>query len=776
MIKAPSTATMLWMGGSSAPGRSYADLIASGTNWFVEGGASVLKVYDFDLAYLPEATLKSLIAYLKANNIKLAVESYLATARPGQTGEGLQTSGFTQQWVSRVQKFGGTVDYVQMDEALYRGNIVYGRSLNDLAVDVAANVAIIRKAFSGVQIGDIEPFQSGDTRGMALVQNWLAAYKAATGTAIDSFIPDLAYNAQSAAQLLSSLELLSSSLHAQGTHLGILYTGDETDGSNAAWGGSVERHFAAITADPKILIDYAVIQTWQAFPIAATQTNVVGTMVNVAAEYTALAPLYASGAISPQVTTSFAIGAPVWATVPVGQNTSVSGIAVSLGLADITAQSRIAVVLIDAIGLLSANASGKGTVTGSGTNHLVLNGSMVEVNAELASLKILSNIAGSDLLDIETFGGAGRIGYTTTLLTFTIPSANSGGFTPMLPAVSTVITPVLRLAPGSDTGAPGDGITSIHSPTLIGTAAAGTTVTLRADGFLFGTAAVSSTGNWSYVMQAALLDGAHVITAVDGNQAGYTSGTTALALTVASSVAAPTISFASGADSGAPGDFITAVARPRLLGIATYGTTLSIRLDGIIVGTATAAANSTWSWMPSSNLVLGAHTFSVTASNTAGAVSLSANLSLTVVSNNQETINNTSVNDPLFDAAWYMAQHPNVASTAAAAYQQFLSTGWKQGWDPDPWFSVSYYLNQNLDVLQSGLNPLVHFEIFGWKEGRNPSVNFNTRAYVVANPQDAGKDPLAAFIQASEAGQNRIISAATPVYSSSDLFLDPAWY
>ncbi len=63
-----------------------------------------------------------------------------------------------------------------------------------------------------------------------------------------------------------------------------------------------------------------------------------------------------------------------------------------------------------------------------------------------------------------------------------------------------------------------------------------------------------------------------------------------------------------------------------------------------------------------------------------------------------------------FDAAWYLAQYPGVASSGMDPLTQYLTVGWKEGYNPNPWFNTDYYLNQNPDVAAAGVNPLVHYK------------------------------------------------------------------
>jgi hypothetical protein len=70
----------------------------------------------------------------------------------------------------------------------------------------------------------------------------------------------------------------------------------------------------------------------------------------------------------------------------------------------------ITVVLTDTSGLLSAFVPGSGGtahITGSGTQQLTISGGLNQVNAALASLSLLSNTLGPDLIDVASSDGRG---------------------------------------------------------------------------------------------------------------------------------------------------------------------------------------------------------------------------------------------------------------------------------------------------------------------------------------------------------------------------------
>ncbi len=135
-----------------------------------------------------------------------------------------------------------------------------------------------------------------------------------------------------------------------------------------------------------------------------------------------------------------------------------------------------------------------------------------------------------------------------------------------------------------------------------------------------------------------------------------------------------------------------------------------------------------------------------------------------------------AVDDPLFNAAYYLAQNPDVAAAGVDPYQHFMTTGWREGRSPDALFDMAYYRNQNPDVAAAGFNLLTHFEQYGWREGREPSLSFSSAKYLSANldVKAAGLDPLLHYLQYGQAeGRAAFLPGGT---AAADVLIDPGFY
>ena len=72
----------------------------------------------------------------------------------------------------------------------------------------------------------------------------------------------------------------------------------------------------------------------------------------------------------------------------------------------------------------------------------------------------------------------------------------------------------------------------------------------------------------------------------------------------------------------------------------------------------------------------------------------------------------------LFDATWYRAHYPDVASAEMDPLVHFLEHGSFEGRSPGPGFDTIAYLARYPDVMAGGLEPWVHYTLHGKAEGR----------------------------------------------------------
>lgn len=84
-----------------------------------------------------------------------------------------------------------------------------------------------------------------------------------------------------------------------------------------------------------------------------------------------------------------------------------------------------------------------------------------------------------------------------------------------------------------------------------------------------------------------------------------------------------------------------------------------------------------------------------------------------------------------FDANYYLTAYSDVAAAGIDPLDHFLTTGWREGRNPNLWFSVSHYLDFYPDVAAAGINPFLHYLMAGKGEGRLPRHDLGFRYDVI---------------------------------------------
>jgi hypothetical protein len=287
--------------------------------------------------------------------------------------------------------------------------------------------------------------------------------------------------------------------------------------------------------------------------------------------------------------------------------------------------SAPALVVVSDTGALGDDLTSDTTPTVTGT-------------AEAGSTVTLYDTDGTTVLGSGVASGSGDYGITSTalasgnhtlLVKATDAAGNTGAFSSGLTlsidatAPGQPSTPTLTAA--SDSGALGDGITSDTTPTVTGTAEAGSSVTLYDTNgtTVLGTAVVNGSGDYS-ITSSTLTAGGHtlVVRATDaaGNAGAFSSG---LAVTIDTSAPAQpsTPVLTAGSDSGTLGDGITSDTTPAVTGTAEAGSTVTLYdSDGTtMLGSAVANGSGDYS-ITSTTLSAGIHSVRVQATDTAGNV------------------------------------------------------------------------------------------------------------------------------------------------------------
>ncbi|WP_449229282.1 Ig-like domain-containing protein [Azospirillum argentinense] len=232
------------------------------------------------------------------------------------------------------------------------------------------------------------------------------------------------------------------------------------------------------------------------------------------------------------------------------------------------------------------------------------------------------------------------------------------------PPPATPTAPTLTV--GSNSGSTTDTLTNVTAPTIVGTAAASSTVVLYDGATAIGTVtADAASGLWT-LTTASLSDGAHTLTVTSGNIHGTSPASTALTLSIDTTAPnAPAVTSAALSNS----------ATPTLAGTAESGSTVTVTVGGATY--TTTATNGTWTLdlatatPASGSLSLdanGTNAVSVAATDAAGNTSTAGTQTL--------TIDTTAPNAPaVTSAALTNSATPTLAGTAEAGSTVTITVG-----------------------------------------------------------------------------------------------------
>ncbi|WP_431223586.1 Ig-like domain-containing protein [Serratia sp. L9] len=191
---------------------------------------------------------------------------------------------------------------------------------------------------------------------------------------------------------------------------------------------------------------------------------------------------------------------------------------------------------------------------------------------------------------------------------------------PDLPAITSVVDNVEPHTGALQKGA----VTNDNTPTLSGSAEAGSTVTLYDNGQAIGSVTADDQGRWSLTPETALADGTHSlhITATDAaGNVSAPSGSFAFSVDTALPDAATDVVITDdvGEKTGpvAPGE-TTDDRSPTLGGKGEPGSTVTVLDNGKAIGTTTVDDNGNWTFTPAEPLDNGEHTLTTTVTDPAG--------------------------------------------------------------------------------------------------------------------------------------------------------------
>lgn len=259
----------------------YMDLFKPDAPWEkAASGLAVFKVGTRFVLHADDPELKTVIDDLKRRHIAFAVElGVLESGGPGTCGYGVEGYGnptAVDSVAKRVKALGGEINYVAMDEPVWFGHILIKAakgggigcqySVPEVAEKVAAKIALLRRYFPDIKIGDIEPVSARAPGGPQSIDDILTfddLLRQKTGVAPVFVHADMAWAVQGWQPLL---ETLASRLRTSGVRFGVICDGDRTAGGNEAWVEQALERCGTVAANSRTRPEDFIVQSWEPLP------------------------------------------------------------------------------------------------------------------------------------------------------------------------------------------------------------------------------------------------------------------------------------------------------------------------------------------------------------------------------------------------------------------------------------------------------------------------------------------------------------------------------
>jgi hypothetical protein len=231
--------------------------------------ASHVKVALFppgNIQWAKDEDLKNAFSEMKRRNIALALGTGLLTRTDGcqAKNEATGAPGEFEQMLLKIQRNGGEVSYIAMDEPYFYGHRDPSgchQSAAELAKNVAASVAAARKIFPKIQIGDTEVV--GASRPFIdELAAWADAYQAAVGEKLAFMQTDIGWSELA----IQNLKPLAQAMKARNIPLGVIYNAVDSAHTDESWQQSAEDHIAEIETVLHIHPDIAIFDSWTPNP------------------------------------------------------------------------------------------------------------------------------------------------------------------------------------------------------------------------------------------------------------------------------------------------------------------------------------------------------------------------------------------------------------------------------------------------------------------------------------------------------------------------------
>ena len=298
---------------SVPPSKEYMKLFSSDAEW--PQSLRHIGVFELSTQFASttgDRTLNTIFAFLQQKHIALALEVPIQTPGPGNCGagiEGYRPPDVVKTLIARFRSLGANLQYVSMDEPFWFGHLFNGEKrgssapcraeINDIARNVANNVAVIRSSYPNVAIGEDEPLPNPYRHAevppdlVDQMQRWMDAFARTTGQPLAFIHFDIGWfpgespadDAKNHSHWVSELARAQEAAKAHHIRSGIYYNGNPQDADGTAWVSHAIERYKEVEGQEHLQFDDIIFQTWMRQPELLLPETAPGTMTNLVFSY-----------------------------------------------------------------------------------------------------------------------------------------------------------------------------------------------------------------------------------------------------------------------------------------------------------------------------------------------------------------------------------------------------------------------------------------------------------------------------------------------------------
>jgi hypothetical protein len=291
-------ATDIWMWGTPQlvnKGGGWADVRAdAGDMWkpdapwkTVAGAVKVIQFPPPNLQSSRDEDLKQALSDIKRRKLDLAIEASLLVrdSQCRSNTEAYSDPGATEQLLLKIQRNGGDLKYLIMDEPFFFGHQYSGptachESAEALAKKIAEMTVVARRIFPHLAVGTVDVVDQSRQWVDDLLA-WADTYKRVTGEPLAFFHTDVSWSEPA----IKNLVPLEKGLRERHIPFGVIYNADAETVSDQMFLDSARRHISEIEVALGIHPDSAIFQSWVKWPTRMLPETQRGTYTNLVFQY-----------------------------------------------------------------------------------------------------------------------------------------------------------------------------------------------------------------------------------------------------------------------------------------------------------------------------------------------------------------------------------------------------------------------------------------------------------------------------------------------------------